>query len=52
VSANTYTLVVDDESPSHIRFRVFVNHAYAGGMTLRVEEFDDFVDRLDAKVKR
>jgi len=37
-------------SPSHVRFGLFVNHGYAGELTLRTEEFYDFVLMLEAVI--
>lgn len=37
-------------SESHVRFGLFVDHGCAGDLTLRVEEFEDFVRKLGAVV--
>ena len=43
---NKYTFTVSKKTPVHITFRVHVNHAYAGEITLRLEEYQHFYDSL------
>jgi len=43
-----YTIKTDNKTPTHTSFRLFVNGALAGNLTLRNKEFDDFEDRVTA----
>jgi len=41
-----YTIEVDKCTPAHTSFRLFVNGAFVGALTLRNDEFEDFENRL------
>ncbi len=43
---NTYTFIIEKKTPIHITFRIHVNHALAGTMTLRLEEYQHFYEAL------
>jgi len=45
-----YVVKVTKSSKTHKHFSLFVNGGYAGKLTLRSEEFDDFVEKLGAEV--
>ena len=43
---------VTDKNPAHVRLSIWVNGGLIcspGGICLRLEEFDDFIERLKAK---
>lgn len=46
-----YVIIIEAKSPSHVHFKLFVDGGLAGRLTLRVDEFEDFKNRLDAEVK-
>jgi hypothetical protein len=46
-----YSAEIDRDSLSHITFRLFVNGAFAGAVTLRADEFTDFKHKLNLVVK-
>jgi hypothetical protein len=43
---NKYTFTIEEKNPVHIRLRLHVNHALAGTITLRREEYQDFQNSL------
>ncbi len=43
---NTYTLTIYKMTPVHIYFQIHVNHALAGSIVLRLEEFEHFKECL------
>jgi len=40
------TLTITDKNPVHIRFNVHINGGLAGNLTLRNEEYEDFISRV------
>jgi len=49
---HNYIIIIEATSPSHVHFKLFVNGGLAGRLTMRVDEFEDFKDRLGAAVRR
>jgi len=41
-----YSVKIDIRTPEHTNLRLFVNHALAGKLCLRNDEFSDFIGRL------
>lgn len=44
---NTYTFTIVNKSPSHTIFRIHINHALAGNIILRNEEYQHFYEALN-----